>query len=473
MSKGKCLLTMLLSIGWTAEAFAGDIVTTEENFNIENEVTADFIRNVTYPDDDYSYTRITDYAERTTKYLKDLPQPVRLAVPQTTDGEKLLLETYCGDVLARSDTFAIGQQLLEVWNLIPQTAYTYRLYTLNTDETREEVASGAFATEGQVRMLRFEGMRNCRDIGGWQLPGGKHVRYDRVFRSAELAMTSQLITEAGIHELLDVQHVAVEIDFGGYSDSSPISDLVEFVHGNSYQVTFYSEGLRTKKLQFKNCFRRVVRSLRAGKKVLFHCSQGADRAGTFAFLLEGLLGVAESDLAKDYELTSFYCKYRYRIHSKNSYEIAYLDYKGMVDYIKANFEGSTLKEKIESMLLSFGVTQEDIDDFRRMMTEDDTLVSSGQKCATPDITMSNGRLHFDCATEGVTFHPTMEADIAGNDIAVPSRFLIKVRATKEGLTDSNEAKTYVTIPKGDVNGDGRVTITDAVSVLNIILGNTF
>lgn len=39
--------------------------------------------------------------------------------------------------------------------------------------------------------------------------------------------------------------------------------------------------------------------------VYFHCHGGSDRTGTLAFLIEALLGVSESDLSKDYELTSF------------------------------------------------------------------------------------------------------------------------------------------------------------------------
>ena len=39
--------------------------------------------------------------------------------------------------------------------------------------------------------------------------------------------------------------------------------------------------------------------------VYFHCNAGADRTGTIAFLINGLLGVSEEDLTKDFELTSF------------------------------------------------------------------------------------------------------------------------------------------------------------------------
>ena len=39
--------------------------------------------------------------------------------------------------------------------------------------------------------------------------------------------------------------------------------------------------------------------------VYFHCVWGADRTGTLAFLINGLLGVSYEDLVKDYEMTTF------------------------------------------------------------------------------------------------------------------------------------------------------------------------
>ena len=42
-------------------------------------------------------------------------------------------------------------------------------------------------------------------------------------------------------------------------------------------------------------------------------------------------------------------------------------------------------------------------------------------------------------------------------------------ATKAGYLDSDIATTTITMKQGDVNGDNKVTITDAVSVVNIIL----
>ena len=358
-------MTAYYNAGWTNAIFNGGIVEVGEvveNFCLENGVTNDFIQKVVYPNDDYSFTKITDYISQNTPYIKDLPLPVIIEVPVTKDGKSLVLETYCDGEVVRSDTFCVGQKALEIWNLVPKTEYTYRLYNLATDgKTKSEVSQGSFKTEGQVRMMKIDSVRNFRDIGGWPLPNGRFIKYGKIFRCAELATTNQIITESGINELLKVQGIGVEIDFGDYSSDSPIGDLVEFVHGDDYQLTIYTHGVIYKKTQYKNCFEKVVSSLRNGKKVIFHCTVGADRTGGFAFFLEGLLGVSESDLAKDYELTSFYYDERYRTIS--------VAYKGTVNYVKATYEGNTLNEKIEQMALDFGISQKDINDFRELMTD--------------------------------------------------------------------------------------------------------
>ena len=376
-------LTAYINSGWTKSIFGGGIVEigdVEENRNIENAVTNDFITNVVYPDDDYSFTSIADYTAIMTDYRKDLPWPVRIEVPTASEGEEMILETYDDGQLVRCDTFLVGQRALEIWNLIPKKTYTYNLYVLTEEEpgllmdddgapeSKKLLASGSFDTEGQVRMMNIENVNNFRDLGGWPLPRGRHVKYDRLFRSAELEQSEQIINEAGIYEMLTVQGIGVEIDFGDFSDNSPVEHSLEFVHGPDYQISAYANGIVNTPEQYKNCFEKVVESLKAGKKVLFHCSEGADRTGTFAFLLEGLLGVSESDMAKDYELTDFYMDSR-TTESKKRYRNNW--YMPFVQYVKDTYTGNTLNDKIEQMVLGMGISQEHIDILRSLMIDGD------------------------------------------------------------------------------------------------------
>lgn len=52
-------------------------------------------------------------------------------------------------------------------------------------------------------------------------------------------------------------------------------------------------------------FREIFRVLadKENYPVYFHCIAGADRTGTVAFIINGLLGVSYEDLTRDFELT--------------------------------------------------------------------------------------------------------------------------------------------------------------------------
>jgi protein tyrosine/serine phosphatase len=50
----------------------------------------------------------------------------------------------------------------------------------------------------------------------------------------------------------------------------------------------------------------VIQTILNGDNVYFHCRVGADRTGTLAYILEGLLGVSDEDRKQDYELTTLF-----------------------------------------------------------------------------------------------------------------------------------------------------------------------
>lgn len=75
-----------------------------------------------------------------------------------------------------------------------------------------------------------------------------------------------------------------------------------------------------------------------------HCVGGADRTGTLAFLIEALVGVSESDLSKDYELTSFDGSHTRRRSDPGQGNTEYI-LKYLINYLR-QFEGSTINEKV-------------------------------------------------------------------------------------------------------------------------------
>lgn len=89
---------------------------------------------------------------------------------------------------------------------------------------------------------------------------------------------------------------------------------------------------------------RLPAWLSEGKAVYLHCVGGADRTGTLAFLIEALVGVSESDLSKDYELTSFDGSHTRRRSDPGQGNTEYI-LKYLINYLR-QFEGSTINEKV-------------------------------------------------------------------------------------------------------------------------------
>ena len=94
----------------------------------------------------------------------------------------------------------------------------------------------------------------------------------------------------------------------------------------------------------------------------FHCQGGCDRTGTLSFLLLGLLGVSESDLAREYELSSFSALGAGRVRNSTVY-----GYSAMVTALKA-YAGNTLEEKFADFATTgCGVSSDTISSFRSLM----------------------------------------------------------------------------------------------------------
>lgn len=100
------------------------------------------------------------------------------------------------------------------------------------------------------------------------------------------------------------------------------------------------------------------------------------------------------------------------------------------------------------------------------------------KCATPTIVCEDGKLKFYCDTEGVTFFSQIGVADAGDhhtsEIDLALTYQVSVYATAKGYENSDVATITLQMNsngiRGDVNQDGEVNITDAIEVVNIILG---
>ena len=144
---------------------------------------------------------------------------------------------------------------------------------------------------------------NVRDLGGWGCDGGT-VKYGLLIRGGRIAAADRdvLVGQLGVQHEIDLRGKEDrEPSDGDVATESPLGSDVWFTIAQkaaSYALT----PVETWQLYLRD----VIDAVTHREPVYFHCTAGADRTGTLACVLEGLLGMSQSDIDKDYELTCFY-----------------------------------------------------------------------------------------------------------------------------------------------------------------------
>ena len=342
---------------------------------VTNEYVQKYLEEVNYPntnnpdtDEEYNTTLITDYPGGGPGEA-DIPptHTIRWTANSSAGALKLLVwESDWG----RTYSLPAGTTSQDLTNLVPGREYYYQVVSTSSEKV---IAQGRFKTRGMLHQVYFEPRgRNGRDLGGWKGLGGKTLAYHKLFRGG--AINGSRTNEKGKAEMR-AQGIKAEVDLREADDvpsKSPLgSDIAFFAPGFD---SGYNTMIRDNKPKVKETFCFVVQCLRENKPVYFHCAAGRDRTGTLAVLLEGTLGVSESDMAKDYELTYFSPEdwsmstddngNSYYGHVRTTYS-----YKSIRKTIFKETDSGTYQERIVKYLLKIGVPQKDIDDLRSIMLE--------------------------------------------------------------------------------------------------------
>ena len=114
----------------------------------------------------------------------------------------------------------------------------------------------------------------------------------------------------------------------------------------------------------KKAFAKVFRVFldEANYPIDFHCIAGQDRTGAVAYILNGLLGVDEDQLALDWEVTGFWNRDVDFCHVKR--------YDKLVECFRKHYPAPTVRERLEKYVLDIGFTEADIAKVRKIMLED-------------------------------------------------------------------------------------------------------
>ncbi len=290
----------------------------------------------------------------------------------------------------------------------------------------KSTAAGRFLTEDRApRIVRFDGVANARDLGGWRTVDGRRVRqglalrtgglnnnaksvyytYDEIvelFKAGRLAgagvgrnslrLSRDYAAKLGRGNGIDPNFLRLiktppqgpgtdrlsaadrdylvndlkarsDLDLRGDWETfgmlfSPIGRDVNWFHYETvsgYQGCVAPVGRACQALNFS------VFAKGENYPIVFHCIGGTDRTGTLAYLLNGLLGVSQEDLIRDYEM-SF-------IAGGGVDGRHYSWLMALVEAVDA-LPGATLAEKIYGYYLSLGFTRGDLDGFRARMIEE-------------------------------------------------------------------------------------------------------
>ena len=147
---------------------------------------------------------------------------------------------------------------------------------------------------------------------------------------------------------------------GDVVTESPLGSDVWFTIAD--KATFYS---LTPVATWQLYLRCVIDAVTHREPVYFHCTAGADRTGTLACVLEGLLGMSQSDIDKDYELTCFYSGTGTDALARRRNEPEWI---GLINAIKA-VSGETFRDKcVHFAVGTCGMSMADINAYRAAMT---------------------------------------------------------------------------------------------------------
>ena len=288
---------------------------------LENNIIHSYLNDFSYDTVALDTSFVMDYFNRGKDegYRMDAPKPVNLSWTQNPSAQSQRIEVSESSTYSYPLVYSVApdKDSYDLYNLIPGKTYYYRVVSIDTGSNETIVASGQFETTGSLRMILGEGTWNVRDMGGWiSSLTGKPIAYGKIYRGAQLkakGKDSVLLTTEGIEAMRRVG-IKAELDLRS-RDNCPVdgSALARKDADGNDDVDFLllPESVNARMLNYDNNdanireLKWIINRLKQNKPVYFHCQNGADRTGTLGFLIGALLGMNESDLAKDYELTTF------------------------------------------------------------------------------------------------------------------------------------------------------------------------
>lgn len=294
---------------------------------------------------------------------------------------------------------------------------------------------------------------NVRDLGGWACDGGT-VRYGLLIRGGRISAADRavLVGQLGVQHEIDLRgKEGRDPGDGDVATESPLGSDVWFTIADkaaSYALT----PIATWQLYL----RCVVDAVTHREPVYFHCTAGADRTGTLACVLEGLLGMSQSDIDRDYELTTFYSGSGTDALARRRNEP---EWKGLINAINA-VSGDSFRDKcVHFAVGTCEMSMTDINAYRAAMINGTPEALHWYQTITKNLTgctISNSASQVD-------YGETYTAVIAADSGKTLDTVVIKMGGVDITSTAYSAGSGAISIAKVT----GAITITAAASVPSV------
>ena len=324
---------------------------------------------------------ILTYANATEEISRS--QPIRLTwgIPESAVGH---VRFYVVRIWTKSDLSDVMEAMVagnkteySFYNAMVGTTYYWNVSAQDDEGDTSTSKTSTFETDAKCpRNLYVDSVTNVRDAGGWATEDGGRVRQGLLYRGARLNKdfgTDVTVSAEGIKTLRDGLGIKTEVDLrkttavNGSNESGgrTVSSLGTRVNYRACPME-YGTVLITDPKNIERV--REIFALLADESnypIYVHCSIGTDRTGLIVWLVNGLCGVSENDLWRDYLFSDFGqiesepTKARTRAKNEDVY----------VNQIKAQSGDSFAEQTYNFLKDYFGVPESDLQAVIRIMKE--------------------------------------------------------------------------------------------------------
>lgn len=234
----------------------------------------------------------------------------------------------------------------------------------------------AQVADSAKRKVALQGTVNFRDLGGYTTKDGKHVKWGKIYRSADMSK----LTDADLAELKR-RNITYDVDLRGTQEAAQAPDKMnpgtnytlcpagsENVAAMSKQImasnnldsvmmVFYSD---TKNFgpRYKPFFEQILITP-DNQSLVFHCTAGKDRTGMGAALFLYSLGVPYNTIVDDYMATNYYRD------SENAKSAAAIMQLMHIDEKEAKKKTGAKKEYLDATFAAINKQYGSVDNFLR------------------------------------------------------------------------------------------------------------